>query len=185
AHPLRAAGGAGRDVAAVDEGGDPHRCGQRTASPHQVGERERVRAVVDDRAAADDEVQVLRPERPIDGGVAADVGVDPRLAAHQYEADEVEVSLDVEVALDDQDPGAGGVAVQDYAGRVAQVRDLGVGGRAVGLGAVDVLGAVIGRIGRVAPAGEDVGDDLVQLGAARRRRRRHDARDDGRNHRVN
>src|SRR5207244_12074555 len=116
-----------------------------------------------------DEVQVLGPERAVDGGVAGDAGIDVRLAAHHDEAHEVEVSLDRDVALDDQDPGAAGVAVELDAGRVGQVRDLGVRGRAVGHGAVDGLGVVVGRHGRVASAGEDVVDGVVDLVGAGRR----------------
>src|SRR4029077_11568551 len=123
---LRTAAGPRGNLRAVDERGDLEGSRQRAAAAHLVRERQRLGAVVDDRAAGDLQLDVLGPDRAVDRAIAGEVG-HLRRSPDEDEALEVEVSLDGEVALDDHDAGALGVAVRlDRDATIAgEVRDLG------------------------------------------------------------
>src|SRR2546427_10134541 len=70
AAPSGAARRAGDGLRAVDERGELNRGGERHAAARLVGESEGLRAVVHDRAPADGEVEVVRPQRAVERRVA-------------------------------------------------------------------------------------------------------------------
>src|SRR5712692_11188902 len=88
----------GGRLRAVDERRELHRRGERGPAAHLVGERQPLRAVVDDGAAADGQVHVVRPQRAVERGVAGLLrrAADARATAHDDQAREVEVALDGE-----------------------------------------------------------------------------------------